>query len=141
MAAPVSFIRWILLMPHKKDEPASQVKRTHRRSVVQRGSFSDAWGIATTKRAHSAHPFQGVIHALLQAHPRILLWRRSARKKHVHPHSRQRWQDRLRSRSAREPRRLSQGHRAVSRRLGRWLRVHVLLVLARRPLRRRRDPL
>src|ERR1019366_8637567 len=39
---------WILLMPHKKDEPASQVKRTHRRSVVQRGSFSDARGIATT---------------------------------------------------------------------------------------------
>src|ERR1019366_1993151 len=39
---------WILLMPHKKDEPASQVKRTYRRSVVQRGSFLDARGIATT---------------------------------------------------------------------------------------------
>src|ERR1019366_4079269 len=51
---------WILLMPRKKDEPASQVKRTHRRSVVQRGSFSDAQGVATTKRARSAHLFQGV---------------------------------------------------------------------------------
>src|SRR5580692_2834762 len=31
-------------MPHKKDEPASQVKRTQRRSVVQRGSFSEGLG-------------------------------------------------------------------------------------------------
>src|SRR5260370_26792301 len=40
MAAPVSFIRWIPLLSPRRMSRLSQVRRTRRRSAVQRGSFS-----------------------------------------------------------------------------------------------------
>jgi hypothetical protein len=64
-------------MPPKKDEPASQVKRTHRRSVVQRGSFSGGRGLrnheagslakSPNDRPGSAREFAAIYQKALQS--------------------------------------------------------------------------
>src|SRR5262245_41341682 len=71
----------------------------------------------------------------------ILLRRRSARQKHVRPRPRRQGEDPLRGRPARRCRRVPPCHQALSQEHRRRSRVHVRLVLARRPVRGPTPPL
>src|SRR6185312_1362036 len=80
-------------------------------------------------------------HAELQPTTRILRRRRSARQDSLPPHLRSRRPGPRREKPPRHTRRLPRRHRTLPPRNRRRLRMHVRLVLARRPLRTRTTPL
>ena len=106
-------------------------------ALAHRGSFREACIFPTTIRARGPGPIaRRPCNALLQPGPSILLRRRFACQVDVPLHSRSRRRHRPAQGPARRAGCLPRGHRSLSRRPRRCLRVPLLLVLARRPVPR-----